>query len=58
MAKSMRQQVDTLLMQGDYDRLLDLCQEKKQVWKILCINLYVIDENLYWAAIRVITKLM
>ena len=54
----MRQQVDTLLMQGDYDRLLDLCQEKKQVWKILCINLYVIDENLYWAAIRVITKLM
>ncbi len=38
-----KQQVDALLMQKDYDRVLDLCQADKHAWKALRTNLYATD---------------
>jgi len=53
-----KQQVDALLMQKDYDRVLDLCQADKHAWKALRTNLYATDEHLYWPAIEAIARLM
>ena len=53
-----KQQVDALLMQKDYDRVLDLCQADKRAWKALRTNLYATDEHLYWPAIEAIARLM
>lgn len=53
-----KQQVDALLMQKDYDRVLDLCQADKHAWKALRTNLYATDEHLYWPSIDAIARLM
>ncbi len=58
MSKSIRQQVNDLLKQREYDSLLNLCQEEKQAWKILSANLYSTDEDLIWPAIEAIAMLV
>jgi hypothetical protein len=53
-----KQQIDALLLQKDYDRVLDLCQSDKHAWKALRTNLYATDQHLYWPSIEAIARLM
>lgn len=58
MNKSIKQQVKILLGQREFERLLDLCEKDKRFWKELRFSVYNINENLRWAAIETIAKLM
>jgi len=58
MDRAVKQQIRTLLMQRNYDRLIDLCQTDKNAWKALRINLYTSDENLSWPTIEAIARIM
>ncbi len=53
-----RQQIDNLLMQRDFERVLDLCQMERQALKALQRNLYSIEEKLLWPAIEAIAVIM
>lgn len=58
MDKSLKQQVYSLLMGKDYNQLIDLCSQDRQVWKILRASLYETDEQIYWPATEAIAMLM
>jgi len=58
MDKSIKKQVEDLLEQRNYDRLLDLCERNRHFWKALRFQLYDIDEKLRWSAITSVGKLM
>ena len=53
-----RQQLHDLLIQRDFTRLIDLCEEDKRLWRTLWAALYEADENLRWSAIEAVAKVM
>ncbi len=58
MDTSIKQTVDALLLQGDSNGLLRLCQTDERYWRVLRLYLYETDENLRWPAIEAIAELM
>jgi hypothetical protein len=51
-------QVRELLINKDYDRLVDLCEQDRHFWKAVRFCLYDIDESVRWHAIEAAAKLM
>jgi len=55
---SIKQTVDALLLQGDSNELVRLCQTDERYWRALRLYLYETDENLRWPAIEAVAELM
>jgi hypothetical protein len=53
-----KQTVDALLLQGDSNELLRLCQTDERYWHALRLYFYETDENLRWPAIEAVAELM
>lgn len=51
-------QVRELLINKDYDRLVDLCEQDRHFWQAVRFCLYDIDESIRWPAIEAAAKLM
>ena len=55
---AIREQVDNLLRQKDYNSLVSLCLKEKQAFKALQRSLYSTDENIIWPAIEASAMIM
>ncbi|MFH1486777.1 MAG: DVU0298 family protein [Chloroflexota bacterium] len=53
-----KKQINTILLQKDYRRLICLSKEDKHVWRVLQSNLYNTDERLRYYSIEVIAVLL
>ena len=58
MDKSVKQQVDDLLIKRDFETLVVLCEKDRCAWQEVRYRLYSLDERLRWAAIEAMAKLM
>jgi hypothetical protein len=58
MEQTVRKQVRELLLQKDYNQLVDLCTKYKRFWMELKFSLYDIDETIKWPAIEAVGELM
>jgi hypothetical protein len=58
MDRSVNQDVNALLLQQDYARLLSLCKMDRRFWKALQSKMYDTDENVRWPAIEAVARLL
>ena len=58
MGKTIKKQVEDLLRKRDLERLIDLCEKDRHYWQEVRFRLYDLDENISWAAIQTVAKLM
>jgi len=58
MKKAIKIQVEGLLRKTDLDCLVDLCEKDRHYWHEVRFRLYDLDENLRWAAIRTVAKII
>ena len=58
MSGKISERVRALLLQKDYDALLELCQRDRRYWKALRLYVYETDDHLCWPAVEAIARLM
>ena len=58
MEKAIKKQVAELLRKRDLDCLVDLCEKDRHYWHEVRFRLYDLDENLRWAAIQTVAKII
>ncbi len=50
--------MEAMLLQRDYQRLVELCQARKPAWKALYSKIYEVDERLSWPAVEAMAMVM
>jgi hypothetical protein len=53
-----KQQVRALLINKDYNQLVDLCEKDSKCWKEVRFRLYDLDETIRWGAIETVAGIM
>lgn len=58
MDASVREHVKYLLLERDYNRLLELCESDRRYWQEVRFKLYDLNEKIHWSAIEIFALMM
>lgn len=58
MDKPLKQCVHGLLIERDFETLIDLCERERHAWQEVRYSLYSLDERVRWSAVEAAAKLM
>jgi len=58
MDKNLKRRIEELLRMRDFDALVEICEKDRHYWQQVRFRLYDLDEQLRWAAIETVARMM